>query len=182
MSGTGEEPGAVDVSRLLAGAATAIGSVRFCWLVTEAEDGFASMRPMGRLPLDAGGGRDEWTMRFITDRRSRKAADMRRADRVTIVFQNEAALAYVTLIGTATLYESEPEVRQRWQNAYSALFADPSNAAFVEVDVQRMELWIRGVTPEPFGMHTTTLKRDAGGGWRVAAGEKTSVSRSGADL
>lgn len=181
MSGTGDEPGAVDVSRLLAGAATAIGSVRFCWLVTGAEDGFASIRPMGRLPHEPDDGDDEWTMHFITDRRSRKAADIRRADRATVVFQNDAALAYVTLIGTATLHESEPEVRRRWKNAYSALFADPSNAIFVDVDVERMELWIRGVTPEPFGMHTTTLERDAGGGWRLVASQGTAVSHSGAD-
>ena len=25
-----------------------------------------------------------------------------------------------------------------------------------------MELWIRGVTPEPFGLQTTVLERDAG--------------------
>jgi hypothetical protein len=29
-----------------------------------------------------------------------------------------------------------------------------------------MELWIRGVTPEPFGLLPTVLERDAGGGWR----------------
>jgi hypothetical protein len=29
-----------------------------------------------------------------------------------------------------------------------------------------MELWIRGVTPEPFGLRATVLERDAGG-WRL---------------
>jgi hypothetical protein len=32
-----------------------------------------------------------------------------------------------------------------------------------------MELWIRGVTPEPFGLRATALERDADGGWRVVA-------------
>jgi hypothetical protein len=31
-----------------------------------------------------------------------------------------------------------------------------------------MELWIRGVTPEPFGLRPTILERDDGGGWRLA--------------
>jgi hypothetical protein len=31
-----------------------------------------------------------------------------------------------------------------------------------------MDLWIKGVTPEPFGLKTTTLARNADG-WRVAA-------------
>ncbi len=32
-----------------------------------------------------------------------------------------------------------------------------------------MELWIRGVTPEPFGLRATVLERDASGGRRVVA-------------
>ena len=44
---------------------------------------------------------------------------------------------------------------------------DRANAIFVEVDVERMELWIRGVTPEPFGLRATILERDAGRGWRL---------------
>ncbi len=32
-----------------------------------------------------------------------------------------------------------------------------------------MELWIRGVTPEPFAMQTTVLERDGGGAWRLIA-------------
>jgi hypothetical protein len=32
-----------------------------------------------------------------------------------------------------------------------------------------MELWIRGVTPEPFGLRATVLERDdAEGGWSAA--------------
>jgi general stress protein 26 len=167
MPVTNDKSGAVDVSQLLAGAAAAIRPVRFCWLLTAAEDG-SHARPMGRLPNGAGGG-DEWTIRFITDGRSHKAEDMRRSDRVTVVFQNDPALAYVALIGTAALHEGEAEVRERWHDGYNALFAeaDRSHAMFVDVTVDRMDLWIRGVTPEPFGMHTTTLERDARGGWRA---------------
>jgi general stress protein 26 len=164
VTGPNEHP--IDVDRLLAGAAAAISAVRFCWLATAAENGAAHVRPMGRLPNQ---GEDEWAISFITDGRSTKSGDLRRSNRVTVIFQNDPALAYVALIGTATLYEREAEVRQRWQNGYNALFseADRSHAIFVEVAVDRMDLWIRGVTPEPFGMHTTTLERDAGGGWRA---------------
>ena len=31
-----------------------------------------------------------------------------------------------------------------------------------------MELWIRDVTPEPFGLRATVLERDTNG-WRVSA-------------
>ncbi len=164
-----EKSDAQEVSRLLAGAANAIRSARYCWLATTAEDGFAHLRPMGRLLHDADDGRDEWTIKFITDGRSRKAAHMRRAGRVAIAFQYDPDDAFVTLIGKATLYESDSEVRKRWKDAYTAFVPDEqvrANAIFVEVDVERMELWIRGVTPEPFGLRTV-LERDAGRGWRA---------------
>jgi len=177
--GAKDKPGAVEVSLLLAGAAKTIGSARYCWLVTAAEDSFANLRPMGRLLHDAD--EDEWTIRFITDGRSRKAADMRRASGVAIIVQREPDDAFVTLIGKATLCDGESEARERWKDAldlscrsgfqcldpYFPSEPDRANAIFVKVDIERMELWIRGVTPEPFGLRATVLERDAGCGWRV---------------
>jgi general stress protein 26 len=159
---------AVEVGRLLAGAAKTVASARYCWLATAAEAGAPSIRPMGRIMPDAGD--DEWKIRFLTDGRSRKARDMRRAGEVTVIFQHEPDLAYVTLTGGAALHDSQAEVRKRWKDAYNVYFrteTDRANAIFVEVDAQRMELWIRGVTPEPFGLQTTVLERDGAGGWRV---------------
>jgi general stress protein 26 len=142
--------------------------VRYCWLLTAAVDGSPSLRPMGRLLHDAG--EDAWTIRFITDARTSKVADMRRDGRVTIIFQHAPDDAFVTLVGKAKLCESESEVRERWKDAYGAYFPtaqDRAHAVFVKVDIERMELWIRGVTPEPFGLHPTLLERDAGRSWRL---------------
>jgi general stress protein 26 len=158
----------LEVGRLLAGAAKTIGSARFCWLATAADSGAPSLRPMGRIVRDAD--EDEWKIRFLTDGRSRKARDMRRLGQVAIVFQHEPDLAYVTLTGRAALHDSAIEVSKRWKDAYDLYFpteTDRANAVFVEIDVERMELWIRGVTPEPFGLRATVLERHAGGGWRV---------------
>ncbi len=170
------ESGAAEVGRLLAGAAEAIASVRYCWLVTAAETRGVNSRPMGRLPRDPG--ESEWKIRFITDGRSRKVSDIRRDGKVAVVFQRDPDDAYVTLIGTATLRGDASEVRRRWKNAYNIYFPteqDRANAAFIEVDVERMELWIRGVTPEPFGLHPTVLERDAKGAWRVIPGDRNAA-------
>jgi general stress protein 26 len=166
MSHATDEHSAVEVGRLLAGAAKTISSLRSCWLASAAEAGGASLRPMGHLLHHA---EDDWTIQFVTDGRSRKVSDIRRANRVTIVFQRETDDAYVTLLGGATLLERPSEVRQRWKAAYDAYFpseSDRANAVFVEVHAERMELWIRGVTPEPFALRPTVLERDTGG-WRV---------------
>jgi general stress protein 26 len=97
---------------------------------------------------------------------------MRRASEVSILFQHDPDLAFVTMIGKAALRENASETRDRWKPAYDVYFpseADRANAIFVEVEVERMELWIRRVTPEPFGLRATVLERDAGG-WRLIGG------------
>jgi general stress protein 26 len=171
MSQAKIEREAVDVGRLLAGAVKTIGSVRNCWLATVGGSGGPSFRPMGRL--QRGGDDNEWKIRFLTDGRSRKASEMRRNSGVAIIYQHDPDDAFVTLIGKATLFEDASEDRKRWKSAYDAYFptdADRTNAVFVEVDVERMELWIRGVTPEPFGLQATVIDRDGAGGWRAIAG------------
>jgi general stress protein 26 len=170
MSQMTEQRDAVDVSRLLAGAAKTMASARYCWLATVSESGPPRFRPMGQILRDPG--EDEWTIRFLTDGRSRKVADMRRDGEVAILFQHDPDLAFVTLIGKAAVHDSASEVRERWKRAYDLYFPtepDRANAIFVEVEVDRMELWIRGVTPEPFGLRATVLERDTGGGWRLTA-------------
>jgi general stress protein 26 len=115
---------------------------------------------------------DDWRFRFLTDGRSRKVAEMRRAEEVAIIIQDDPDLAFVTLIGRAALHGNASETRSRWKSAYDACFpseTDRADAIFVEVQVERMELWIRGVTPEPFGLRATVLRRDAGG-WRLTGG------------
>lgn len=159
----------VDVSRLLAGAARAVKSVHYCWLATTTAAGAIEARPMGRLLHDRG--EDEWTIRFVTDGRSRKAAELRRDGKVTLVFQDEPDEAYVALSGRAVLRSEAGEVGRRWKPGYDVYFPgeeDRAGALFVEIAVERMSLWIRGVTPEPFGLQTTRLERDPAGGWRVA--------------
>jgi general stress protein 26 len=156
---------ATEVDKLLAGAANTI-AVQYCWLVTEGDAGGANARPMGMVSRAPD--RNDWTIRFIADGRSRKASDIRRADRVAVIFQHQPDDGFVTLTGRASLQESAPEVRQHWKDAYSRYFsseADRANAAFIEVAVDRMDLWIRGVTSEPFGLHPTILERDAEGTW-----------------
>jgi general stress protein 26 len=170
MLETKTKPDAVDVSHLLDGAAKTMRSARYCWLATVTEAGASHIRPMGRVLNDPG--EDPWKIRFLTDGRSHKAAAMRRASEVSILFQHDPDLAFVTMIGKPALHENASETRGRWKPAYDVYFpseADRANAIFVEVEVERMELWIRRVTPEPFGLRATVLERDAGG-WRLIGG------------
>ena len=165
---------------LLDGTSLVVSSNTFsihCWLLTAAETGGANARPMGRLL--PGPNEDDWIIRFITGGLSRKVFDIRRASKVGLIFQ-DADDAFVVLIGRAKLLEGASSMRQLWKDDYDVYFPgeeDRANATFVEVNVERMELWIRGVTPEPFGLHTTILERDATAAWRLNLGKTVSRAR-----
>lgn len=162
-----------EVSRLLAGASKAMAEARCCWLVTSTGSAGVEARPMGRLPPEPDD--DAWTLRFITDGRSHKAAETKRASQVAVIFQHNTDDAYVTVIGAGSVHDSAAEVRRHWKSGYDGFFPTETgraNAIFLEVAARRLELWIRGVTPEPFAMETTVLERDAGGGWRLAGGSQ----------
>src|SRR5258708_11842979 len=151
-----------DLNRLLDATADKIGKVRYCWLLTAAGEGGIRARPMGRVPRDAD--EEEWKLRFLTDGLSPKVADLRRVGSVSAIFQHDPDDALVALTGTARLAEGKPEIRRRWKPAYDTYFPvgpDRSSAIFVTIHVTRVELWIRGVTPEPIGLQPTVIERAA---------------------
>jgi general stress protein 26 len=157
---------APEAGRLVDSAARTIAASPSCWIATADESGVPSLRPMGRLPPEPGD--DPWTLRFLTDGRSGKAADIRRAGRVALTFQHEAEEAFVALAGAARLEEDPAEVRRRWKRGYDPFFPtdeDKASAVFLTVDADRLDLWLRGITPEPFGLKTTTLERNGEGRW-----------------
>ena len=157
-----------EVGQLIDGAAATVAKIDSCWLASAGRSGLPRLRPMGRLPPKPGD--DAWTFRFITDGRSGKAADIRRAGKVVLVFQREAEDSFVAVTGGARLEEDQAEVRRRWKRAYDPFFpseADKASAVFLTVDAERLDLWIRGVSREPFGLKTTTLERNSVGHWAL---------------
>jgi general stress protein 26 len=154
-----------DVARILAGAQKLVASVQYCWLVSGGESPRA--RPMGRILSSESN--DDWTIRFLTDLRSRKIIDLRNTSTVGLIFQDDGDDAFASLTGAVRLIEDVSEIQALWKEAAYARYLptekDRANAGFIEVRIERMELWIRGVTPEPFGRHATILQRDPQGAW-----------------
>lgn len=160
----GKETGHVD--RILAGAQKIVSEVQYCWLVSRSHESIRA-RPMGRILSSES--RDDWTIRFLTDLRSRKIADLRRDSAIGLIFQDDGDDAFASLAGAARLIENAFDVRALWKEDAYARYCptekDRENAGFIEVRIERMELWIRGVTAEPFGLHPTILRRDPQGAW-----------------
>jgi general stress protein 26 len=158
---------AAQIDRFLAAARETIAAVPFCWLATRSADGGANARAV-RSCANAPGD-DAWTRRFLVRRGSRKVAEMRAAPRVTLAYQHDSGDAYVALGGCAVLVEDTAEMRTLWPSKMDALFpagfAD-ANMMVVRVEVDRIEVHVRGITREPFGHGRTLLQRNGNCGWR----------------
>jgi general stress protein 26 len=155
-----------ELSQLLTAASHVLAGARASWLITAGEEDAVNVRPMGGLRAVRPG---SWKMLYLADARSRKAADIRRAGQSTVVVQHGDD-AFVNVAGLAALLEGASEVRKHWISGYDRYFPteqDRVNAVLIELDVRRMDLWIRGVTPEPFGLRPTRLAQDADGEWQI---------------
>ena len=156
-----------DILRFLAAARETIADVRVCWLATRSLEGGTNARAVS---CSAGPpGSDEWTRRCLVRRSSRKVAEMRAAPLVTLAFQHPSGERYIALGGRAAIVDDVAEMRTLWPNDLDAHFppgfAD-ANMIVIRIDVDRIEVHVRGLTPEPFGAGRTLLQRQAAGPWR----------------
>ena len=165
------EPGSASVERLLAAAAATMEKARYCWAMTVAEDGRVNARPMG--PQKSPASEDPFGILFLTRRGSRKALEIGRTGRLSVVYQHDADDCYVTLIGRGVIIADRALLRARWQPAWNQFFpagADDETSIFVQLVADRIELWVRGVTPEPFGTRGAIMERGPGQPWRLVQG------------
>jgi general stress protein 26 len=156
-----------DILQFLAAARETIAAVPVCWLATRSLEGGTNARAVSS---SAGPPRsDEWTRRFLVRRSSRKVAEMRAAPLVTLAFQHPSGDRYIALGGRATIIEDVPEMRTMWSSDldphFPPGFAD-ANMIVIHVDVDRIEVHVRGLTPGPFGAGRTLLERQTVGSWR----------------
>ena len=155
------------IATFLAAAHETVTGLRICWLATRSLEGGTSVRAVDCF---AGApGSDKWTRRFLVRRTSRKVAEIRAAAMVSLACQHASGDRYVALGGRATIIENVGEMRSLWPSEMDAQFppgfAD-ANMIVVRLDVDRIEVHVRGLTPGPFGTGRTLLERQADGSWR----------------
>jgi general stress protein 26 len=155
------------ILQFLTAARETIAAVPVCWLTTRSLDGGTNARAVSSSAGPPGS--DDWTRRFLVRRSSRKVAEMRVAPMVTLAFQHPSGDRYIALGGRATIIEDVAEMRTLWSSDLDAHFppgfAD-ANMIVIQVDVDRIEIHARGLTPEPFGAGRTLLDRQPAGSWR----------------
>jgi general stress protein 26 len=155
---------AVDI--LLQIARQTVSKMPDCIAITVDQNGEANARVVRTSPLS-----DDWGLRFMTDRRSRKAREIERTGRLTLAYQNDADGAYVTLVGRATIIGDVAVKQATWKPEslrwYPGGPTDP-NVVLVDFTTERIELWSapHDVMPDASkGLWAAALSRD-GKGWR----------------
>jgi general stress protein 26 len=155
------------IREFLDAARDTIAAVPICWLVTRSLEGGTNARAVNSSSGRAGS--DEWTRRFLVRKSSRKVGEMRAAPMITLAFQHPSGDRYVALGGRATIIDEIAEMRTMWSTDldrhFPPGFAD-ANMIVIQVDVDRIEVHVRGLTPEPWGAGRTLLERQSAGTWR----------------
>ena len=156
-----------DIRRLLAAARETIAEMPVCWLATRSLEGGTNARAVSSSAGPSNG--DEWSRRFLVRRSSRKVAEIRAVPLVTLAFQHSSGDRYVALGGRATIIDDVAEMHSMWPRdldiQFPPGFAD-ANMIVIRVDVDRIEVHVRGLTTEPFGSGRTLLERQPAGSWR----------------
>jgi general stress protein 26 len=152
------------IQRLLEGAESVIADAPHSWLVTLSHGGIDA-RPMGRI-VDAPS-KTGWSLSFLADSRSKKARDIHNAKQVRVIFERRGD-AFVSLAGSAEVISDTAVVAHRWRPDYDRIFSSATekvNAVFIDIRAEELRVWIRGLTPEPFGSRSLRLRRPSNGDW-----------------
>jgi general stress protein 26 len=158
----------MSVENLLRLARETVNAVPTCLAITIDRSGDANARAINTSKLT-----DDWTLRFVTDRRTRKCGEIARTGRMTLVYYHQTGGAYVTLVGRATITDDVAVKQAVWQpGSFKWHPGGPTDANVVLVDfvTERIETWNTPgqIVPDPTkGLWAAVLTRDANG-WRYA--------------
>lgn len=148
-----------DVQQLLDMVRRMMESSEFCFLITNGETGWPTARRMQPF-----GPEEDFTLWFGASPESRKVADIRRDDRVTVGYADDQEGAYVALLGTAEVRPDDALRRRYWRDSFADFWPDgPDGGDYVLIKVlpSRIELMniARRVAPPPYGLRPAVLVR-----------------------
>jgi general stress protein 26 len=121
---------------LIATAREIMGTARYCALVTLDSRGRAHARTMD--PFPPGENMMVW---FGTNPKSRKVAEIRRNNWVTLYYFDREGPAYVTISGVARLVNDPKEKAKRWKDEWKAFYPDREKGyLLIAVNPQELEI------------------------------------------
>lgn len=112
-------PPAPSREAIVAAAKGLIARVPFATLTTIGEDGSPQSRIVDPFPLE-----DDFTVWMATNGASRKVAQIERDPRATVLYFDQAAPGYVSLLGTAAIVRDPSEKAKRWKESWVGFYTD----------------------------------------------------------
>ena len=151
----------MDTERLVSLARQLVDGATYCVGATVAEGGGANARILQPLKV-----RGDWEVNVMTILRSRKAREVERSGRLTLLYQSEDGRSYACLSGPAEIVEDRELKRAIWSPAadrFNPTGPEDPATVFLRLRTERIELFsvAGGVTPEPFGYSAGVLVRDS---------------------
>lgn len=131
-----QQPQRLSRETLLATAREIMGSARYCALITRDSRGRAHARTMDPFPPD-----ENMLVWFGTNPKSRKVAEIRRHNRVTLYYFDREGAAYVTISGVARLVNDPEEKAGRWKDEWKTFYPDREQGyLLIAVTPQELEI------------------------------------------
>jgi general stress protein 26 len=129
----------MSADNLLGLAGETANAVSTCLAITMDRNGDANARAINTSKLT-----DDWTVRFMTDRGTRKLGEIARTGRMTLVYYHQVGGAYVTLVGRASIIDYVAAKQAIWQPAkfkWHPGGPTDSNVVLIDFVAERIETW-----------------------------------------
>ena len=145
--GQGKEAKTAERDKLIAAAREITADARYCAMITIDENGKAQARTMDPLPPDR-----EMVVWLATNPRSRKVSEIGKNARVVLYYFDLLTQSYVTLSGTARLFDDPGEKARHWKEQWKDFYPDREKSfLLIAVTPESLEVVSvkKGITGDP---------------------------------
>ena len=143
---------------ILAAAAEVVSAARFCTLVTLDASGHPQARMMDPFPAEA-----DFTIWMATKTSTRKVEQIENDPRTTLVCFDPETIAYVSLMGTATLVRDPAERASRFKPEWADFYEDSHRGddyLLIRFEPYRLEMVSRthGIAADPLALKPAVVE------------------------
>lgn len=141
-----------NVADALVTARSIIKKADYCFFITHGANGESNARLMH--PFEPDGDFNIW---FGASPSSRKVREVTQHNKVTLTFLSPTDTAYTTILGTATIENSETMKQKYWRAYWSDMYPGGPEAdeyILIKVEPYKIELmnFAKSVLPQPYGL------------------------------
>ena len=124
---------------LIKSAKEIINSTGTCALITQDKNGISRVRMMDPFPPE-----ENLTVWFGTNPTSRKVAQIKKNNKVTIYYRDKDDSGYVTIHGNATLVDNQQEKNKHWKETWKSFYPNKKESYLL---VKVIPIWMEIVSP-----------------------------------